>query len=97
MDSKEDGLRPAVRPVLPPGRTDWTVRNTGDLFWNQNRQVDSQIHLNRIGRTGIFGCVGVSISVVCNKQSWTEMNEISNYFGVKMTRAPSNDIDVCFL
>ena len=29
MDSKKDGLPPAVRPVLPPGRTDWTVRNTG--------------------------------------------------------------------
>ena len=29
MDSKKDGLPPAVRPILPPGRTDWTVRNTG--------------------------------------------------------------------
>ena len=28
MDLKKDGLPPAVRPVLPPGRTDWTVRNT---------------------------------------------------------------------
>ena len=27
-DSKKDGLRPAVRPVLPPGRTDCTVQNT---------------------------------------------------------------------
>jgi len=29
MDSKKDGLSPAVRPVLPSGRTDWAVRNTG--------------------------------------------------------------------
>ena len=29
MDSTKDGLPPAVRPVLPLGRTGWTVRNTG--------------------------------------------------------------------
>jgi len=29
MDSKKDGLPPAVRPVLPPRPTDWTVRSTG--------------------------------------------------------------------
>jgi len=28
MDLNKDGLPQAVRPVLPPGRTDWTVRNT---------------------------------------------------------------------
>ena len=41
MDSKKDGLPPAVRPVLPPGRTDWTVRNTGygrtPLSWAARR------------------------------------------------------------
>ena len=29
MDSKKDGLPPAVRPVLPPEQTDWTVQDTG--------------------------------------------------------------------
>ena len=29
MDLKKDGLPPVVCPVLPPGRTDWTVWNTG--------------------------------------------------------------------
>jgi len=31
MDLKKDGLSPVVRPVLPPGRTDWTVRNTDNM------------------------------------------------------------------
>ena len=30
MELKKDGLPPAVRPVLPPRRTDWTVRNTDE-------------------------------------------------------------------
>ena len=29
MDLNKDGLPPTVHPVLPPGQTDWTVRNTG--------------------------------------------------------------------
>ena len=29
MDSKKDGLPPAVLLVLPPRTTDWMVRNTG--------------------------------------------------------------------
>ena len=29
MDSKNDGQRLVVLPVLPAGRTDWTVRNAG--------------------------------------------------------------------
>jgi len=30
MELKKDGLPSAVRPVLPPRRTDWMVRNTID-------------------------------------------------------------------
>jgi len=30
MELKKDGLPPAVRPVLPPRRTDWTVRSTDE-------------------------------------------------------------------
>ena len=29
MDSEKDGLAQAVRLVLPLGRRDWTIRNTG--------------------------------------------------------------------
>ncbi|RPB00102.1 P-loop containing nucleoside triphosphate hydrolase protein [Choiromyces venosus 120613-1] len=64
-----------------------------DIPLDQNRRPDPQTYLHRIGRTGRFGRVGVSISFVHDKQSWSEMNEISNYFGVSMTRVPTNDID----
>jgi len=38
MDLKKDGLPQAVRPVLPPGRTDWTVRNTAGNGGTRNRK-----------------------------------------------------------
>lgn len=65
-----------------------------DIPLDQNNRPDPQTYLHRIGRTGRFGRVGVSISFVYDKKSWTELNEISNYFGVEMTRVPTNDIDV---
>lgn len=65
-----------------------------DIPLDQNNRPDPQTYLHRIGRTGRFGRVGVSISFVYDKKSWTELNEISNFFGVEMTRVPTNDIDV---
>ncbi|KAL0639277.1 RNA helicase required for poly(A+) mRNA export [Maublancomyces gigas] len=64
-----------------------------DIPLDQNNRPDPQTYLHRIGRTGRFGRVGVSISFVYDKKSWTELNEISNFFGVEMTRVPTNDID----
>ena len=43
MDSKKDGLPPAVSPVLPPGRTDWTVRNTDSVSLNTETQLPLEI------------------------------------------------------
>lgn len=67
-----------------------------DIPLDQNNKPDPQTYLHRIGRTGRFGRVGVSISFVHDKRSWGELNEISNYFGVEMTRVPTNDIDVSY-
>jgi ATP-dependent RNA helicase DDX19/DBP5 len=58
---------------------------------------DPQTYLHRIGRTGRFGRVGVSISFVHDKKSWNELSAIQQYFGVTMTRVPTDDIDVGFL
>jgi len=55
---------------------------------------DPQTYLHRIGRTGRFGRVGVSISFVHDKKSWNELAAIQQYFGVKMTRVPTEDIDL---
>jgi ATP-dependent RNA helicase DDX19/DBP5 len=57
---------------------------------------DPQTYLHRIGRTGRFGRVGVSISFVHDKKSWQELNEIQKYFGVEMTKVPTDDVDVRF-
>ena len=68
-----------------------------DIPLDQNQKPDPQTYLHRIGRSGRFGRVGVSISFVHDKRSWMELNEIQNYFGVSMTRVPTDDIDVCSL
>lgn len=56
---------------------------------------DPQTYLHRIGRTGRFGRVGVSISFVHNRQSWLDLCAIASYFEVPMLRVPTDDIDVC--
>lgn len=65
-----------------------------DIPLDQGGNPDPQTYLHRIGRTGRFGRVGVSISFVHDKKSWGELNVIQNYFGVPMTRVPTDDIDV---
>ncbi|KAG0138274.1 P-loop containing nucleoside triphosphate hydrolase protein, partial [Tuber indicum] len=65
-----------------------------DIPLDQNGQPDPLTYLHRIGRTGRFGRVGVSISFVHDEQTRSEMNQISNFFGISMTRVPTNDIDV---
>lgn len=64
-----------------------------DIPLDSNGKPDPQTYLHRIGRTGRFGRVGVSISFVHDKNSWGELNAISTYFGVEMTRVPTNDVD----
>jgi len=65
-----------------------------DIPLDGNGRPDPQTYLHRIGRTGRFGRVGVSISFVHDKKSWTELNEIQKHFGVQMTRVPTHDVDV---
>ena len=64
-----------------------------DIPLDVNHRPDPQTYLHRIGRTGRFGRVGVSISFVHDKRSWSELNEIQQYFGVEMTRVPTDDYD----
>jgi len=55
--------------------------------------ADPETYLHRIGRTGRFGRVGVAITFVHNKQSWTMMQTISDYFGVDITGVKTDDWD----
>lgn len=64
-----------------------------DIPLDGRGQPDPQTYLHRIGRTGRFGRVGISISFVHDKKSWLELNAIQQYFGVEMTKVPTDDID----
>lgn len=65
-----------------------------DLPVDKNGRPDPSTYLHRIGRTGRFGRVGVSISFVHDKKSYDTLMAIRKYFGnVEMTRVPTDDWD----
>lgn len=66
---------------------------TKDLPDDGHGKADPQTYLHRIGRTGRFGRVGVSISLICGNRSYQMIKEISDYFGVDMTSLPHDDWD----
>ncbi|MCJ1398546.1 RNA helicase required for poly(A+) mRNA export [Xylographa trunciseda] len=57
-------------------------------------QPDPQTYLHRIGRTGRFGRVGVSISFVYDQKSWEQLMDISKYFNITMLKVETNDWDL---
>lgn len=65
-----------------------------DLPTTAKNVPDPQTYLHRIGRTGRFGRVGVSISFVHDRESWLDLCAIADYFDVPMMRVPADDIDV---
>ena len=56
-------------------------------------QADPQTYLHRIGRTGRFGRVGVSICLICGHRDYKACEEISQYFQINMTGLNTNDWD----
>lgn len=56
-------------------------------------RADTQTYLHRIGRTGRFGRVGVSISLMVGPRDYNILVEIQNYFGVEMQGLDPNDWD----
>ncbi|KAL2844724.1 P-loop containing nucleoside triphosphate hydrolase protein [Aspergillus pseudoustus] len=59
----------------------------------RERQADFQTYLHRIGRTGRFGRVGVSISFVSNREEWNMLNQIQKYFNTDIQRIDTKDWD----
>lgn len=57
------------------------------------RIADCQTYLHRIGRTGRFGRVGVSISFVSSKEEWEMLNDIQQYFNTTIERIDTRDWD----
>lgn len=59
-----------------------------------DREPDAETYLHRIGRTGRFGRVGVSISFVYDRKSFDALSEIANYYGIDLIQLSPDDWDV---
>ncbi|KAH7011565.1 ATP-dependent RNA helicase DBP5 [Ilyonectria destructans] len=56
-------------------------------------EPDAETYLHRIGRTGRFGRVGVSISFVYDKKSFDALSNIAQGFGIDLVRLDTDDWD----
>jgi ATP-dependent RNA helicase DDX19/DBP5 len=56
-------------------------------------EPDPETYLHRIGRTGRFGRVGVSISFVFDRKSFQALNAIAVHYGIDLVQLDQNDWD----
>jgi len=56
-----------------------------------NRTPDLETYLHRIGRTGRFGRVGVSISFVNDRQSYEALKSISDQYNIDLVQLSVTD------
>lgn len=56
-----------------------------------DREPDAETYLHRIGRTGRFGRVGVSISFVHDRKSFTALADIANHYGIDLIQLSPDD------
>ncbi|SPN97741.1 probable RNA helicase DBP5 [Cephalotrichum gorgonifer] len=56
-------------------------------------EPDPETYLHRIGRTGRFGRIGVSISFVYDKKSFTALSSIANKYGIDLVQLSPDDWD----
>lgn len=57
------------------------------------REPDAETYLHRIGRTGRFGRVGVSISFVHDRRSYEALSQIAQFYGIDLIQLDPNDLD----
>ena len=58
-----------------------------------DREPDPETYLHRIGRTGRFGRVGVSISFVYDHKSYNALTEIATHYGIDLIQLSPEDWD----
>lgn len=58
-----------------------------------DREPDAETYLHRIGRTGRFGRVGVSISFVYDRKSYQALTQIANFYGIDLIQLSPDDWD----
>lgn len=56
-------------------------------------EPDVETYLHRIGRTGRFGRVGVSISFVFDRKSFMALESIAKHYGIDLVKLDQNDWD----
>ncbi|KEZ40712.1 ATP-dependent RNA helicase DBP5 [Scedosporium apiospermum] len=56
-------------------------------------EPDPETYLHRIGRTGRFGRIGVSISFVYDKKSFQALSDIANQYGIDLVQLKPDDWD----
>lgn len=66
---------------------DIPMKGSGD------REPDAETYLHRIGRTGRFGRVGVSISFVYDRKSYDALNQIASFYGIDLIQLSTDDWD----
>ncbi|KAH8599183.1 ATP-dependent RNA helicase-like protein dbp5 [Bisporella sp. PMI_857] len=59
----------------------------------RDNRPDPETYLHRIGRTGRFGRVGVSISFVFDRHSYQALKSITDHFGIDLQPLNPNDMD----
>ncbi|ODV92611.1 hypothetical protein CANCADRAFT_48686 [Tortispora caseinolytica NRRL Y-17796] len=64
-----------------------------DVPTTADNQPDPETYLHRIGRTGRFGRVGVSITFVHDQTSLEQLMAIEKFFGRPMLRIPDDDLE----
>ncbi|KAL2888854.1 ATP-dependent RNA helicase DBP5 [Ceratocystis lukuohia] len=57
-------------------------------------EPDPETYIHRIGRTGRFGRVGVSISFVYDKKSFHALREITNLYDIELVQLSADDWDM---
>jgi ATP-dependent RNA helicase DDX19/DBP5 len=58
-----------------------------------DREPDAETYLHRIGRTGRFGRVGVSISFVYDQKSFLAISAIADHYEIDLIRLTPDDWD----
>ncbi|KAI8883223.1 DEAD-domain-containing protein [Backusella circina FSU 941] len=62
-----------------------------DMPLDARNDPDPEAYLHRIGRTGRFGRIGVSINFVHDKRSWEQMRFMEDHFERTIERVPTDD------
>lgn len=60
---------------------------------HNDAEPDPETYLHRIGRTGRFGRVGVSISFVSDKKSFNALQSITSEYGIDLVQLTPDDWD----